>query len=158
MRLDRKTSIKVPEITVLFWVIKVLTTGMGEATSDFFIHRVGVSNKAGLAVVGLATGLALGARARPAVLGHSLRPLDLLARRRDGRRVRHDGCRRGPRWTRGALRRLDAFFSAVLAVSSSSGSRARRRCRSTASTPHAARPSIGRSSSRPSPWAPLRAT
>jgi uncharacterized membrane-anchored protein len=26
---------KVPEITALFWVIKVLTTGMGEATSDF---------------------------------------------------------------------------------------------------------------------------
>lgn len=26
---------KVPEITVLFWVIKVLTTGMGEAMSDF---------------------------------------------------------------------------------------------------------------------------
>ena len=26
---------KVPQITVLFWVIKVLTTGMGEATSDY---------------------------------------------------------------------------------------------------------------------------
>jgi uncharacterized membrane-anchored protein len=26
---------KVPEITVLFWVIKVLTTGMGETTSDY---------------------------------------------------------------------------------------------------------------------------
>jgi len=26
---------KVPEITVLFWVIKVLTTGMGEAASDY---------------------------------------------------------------------------------------------------------------------------
>src|SRR3954466_9381956 len=26
---------KVPEITLLFWVIKVLTTGMGEAMSDF---------------------------------------------------------------------------------------------------------------------------
>jgi uncharacterized membrane-anchored protein len=26
---------KVPEITVLFWVIKILTTGMGEAASDF---------------------------------------------------------------------------------------------------------------------------
>jgi uncharacterized membrane-anchored protein len=29
---------KVPELTVYFWVIKVLTTGMGEATSDFFVH------------------------------------------------------------------------------------------------------------------------
>ena len=27
---------KVPEITFLFWVIKILTTGMGEAASDYF--------------------------------------------------------------------------------------------------------------------------
>jgi uncharacterized membrane-anchored protein len=30
---------KVPELTIYFWVIKVLTTGMGETTSDFFVHR-----------------------------------------------------------------------------------------------------------------------
>jgi uncharacterized membrane-anchored protein len=30
---------KVPEISVLFWVIKVLTTGMGETTSDFFVKQ-----------------------------------------------------------------------------------------------------------------------
>src|SRR4029077_9791296 len=29
---------KVPELTIYFWVIKVLTTGMGEAMSDFFVH------------------------------------------------------------------------------------------------------------------------
>jgi uncharacterized membrane-anchored protein len=28
-----------PVITVSFWVIKVLTTGMGETTSDFLVHR-----------------------------------------------------------------------------------------------------------------------
>src|SRR5450432_3601671 len=28
---------KVPEIGVLFWVIKLLTTGMGEATSDYLV-------------------------------------------------------------------------------------------------------------------------
>ena len=27
----------VPEVTALFWVVKVLTTGMGETTSDFFV-------------------------------------------------------------------------------------------------------------------------
>ncbi len=27
---------KVPEVTVFFWIIKILTTGMGETTSDFF--------------------------------------------------------------------------------------------------------------------------
>ena len=32
---------KVPEITATFWVIKVLTTGMGEAASDFLVRRYG---------------------------------------------------------------------------------------------------------------------
>jgi uncharacterized membrane-anchored protein len=31
----RPLAAKVPEITVLFWVVKVLTTGMGEAASDY---------------------------------------------------------------------------------------------------------------------------
>jgi uncharacterized membrane-anchored protein len=29
---------KVPELTIYFWIIKILTTGMGETTSDFFVH------------------------------------------------------------------------------------------------------------------------
>ena len=31
---------RVAEVTALFWVIKVLSTGMGEATSDFLVHKV----------------------------------------------------------------------------------------------------------------------
>jgi uncharacterized membrane-anchored protein len=31
---------KVPEVTALFWVAKVLTTAMGETTSDFLVHRI----------------------------------------------------------------------------------------------------------------------
>lgn len=31
---------KVPEVTGIFWVIKILTTGMGETTSDFLVHRI----------------------------------------------------------------------------------------------------------------------
>lgn len=30
-----------PEITALFWVIKILTTGMGETASDFLAHTIG---------------------------------------------------------------------------------------------------------------------
>jgi uncharacterized membrane-anchored protein len=30
---------KVPEVTVYFWTTKVLTTGMGEATSDYLVHH-----------------------------------------------------------------------------------------------------------------------
>jgi uncharacterized membrane-anchored protein len=34
---DRRTPPKVPEITAMFWLIKVVTTGLGETTSDFFV-------------------------------------------------------------------------------------------------------------------------
>jgi len=33
-------ALRVPEITVLFWVIKGLSTAMGEATSDFMVHNM----------------------------------------------------------------------------------------------------------------------
>jgi uncharacterized membrane-anchored protein len=33
----RQALSKVPEVTVYFWIIKVLTTGMGETTSDFLV-------------------------------------------------------------------------------------------------------------------------
>lgn len=31
---------KVPEITLYFWIIKILTTGMGEAFSDFLVGKI----------------------------------------------------------------------------------------------------------------------
>lgn len=34
----RRLGVKVPEITLWFWVAKVMTTGMGETTSDFLVH------------------------------------------------------------------------------------------------------------------------
>src|SRR5271168_2237801 len=37
----RRALAKVPEITVLFWVVKVLTTAMGESTSDFLNQSLG---------------------------------------------------------------------------------------------------------------------
>jgi uncharacterized membrane-anchored protein len=48
-RLPAPVAAKVPEITVLFWIIKVLTTGMGEASSDF----LGKSNLALAGLVGV---------------------------------------------------------------------------------------------------------
>ena len=47
---------KVPEITVAFWVIKLLTTAGGEATSDYLAlgsHVVGAAVETGLLVIGL---------------------------------------------------------------------------------------------------------
>jgi len=33
-------ALRVPQITVYFWVIKALSTAMGEATSDYSVHRL----------------------------------------------------------------------------------------------------------------------
>ncbi len=41
MRQARWAMTKVPEITVYFWITKVLTTGMGETTSDFLNQGLG---------------------------------------------------------------------------------------------------------------------
>ncbi len=37
---QRSPFSKVPEVTVIFWIVKVLTTGMGETTSDFLAHHI----------------------------------------------------------------------------------------------------------------------
>ena len=47
---------KVPEITLMFWVVKLLTTAGGEATSDYLAlgsHVVGAAVETGLLVIGL---------------------------------------------------------------------------------------------------------
>ncbi len=36
----RRTYSKVPEVTAWFWVVKALTTAMGESTSDFLVHAM----------------------------------------------------------------------------------------------------------------------
>jgi uncharacterized membrane-anchored protein len=51
----RTAPIRVPEVTIYFWIVKVLSTGAGESTSDFLAHRfnpalVAVAGAAGLAV------------------------------------------------------------------------------------------------------------
>lgn len=40
-RRRRRTWVKVPEVTIWFWVAKLATTAMGEATSDFPAHKFG---------------------------------------------------------------------------------------------------------------------
>jgi uncharacterized membrane-anchored protein len=39
-RLTVRGARKVPEITVWFWVIKALSTAMGESTSDYLVHAM----------------------------------------------------------------------------------------------------------------------
>lgn len=60
----RRVLSKVPEVTALFWVVKVLTTGMGETTSDYLAHRLNPVVAVGIAGVALAATLALQLAAR----------------------------------------------------------------------------------------------
>jgi uncharacterized membrane-anchored protein len=55
-------AVKVPEIALIFWVLKLLTTGMGEAMSDFMgQHSVPIAGAVG--ILGLAVALWLQFRA-----------------------------------------------------------------------------------------------
>lgn len=60
---------KVPEVTSLFWIIKVLTTGMGEAASDFLAHTLGPLPAVALSGVGLVAALVLQFRSPRYVAG-----------------------------------------------------------------------------------------
>jgi len=60
---------KVPEVTAYFWVIKLLTTGMGETTSDYLVHQLDPPVAVALGGSGLAIALALQLCARRYVPG-----------------------------------------------------------------------------------------
>lgn len=36
----RQALVKVPEVTLYFWIIKLLTTALGESTSDYLVHKI----------------------------------------------------------------------------------------------------------------------
>ena len=55
---------RVPAVTALFWVVKVLTTGMGETTSDYLVKRFPPEIVVPLALVALVAVLALQLRLR----------------------------------------------------------------------------------------------
>jgi uncharacterized membrane-anchored protein len=55
---------KVPQITVFFWIIKILTTAQGEATSDYLDHRIAPPVAAAIGGLALVIALVLQFRAR----------------------------------------------------------------------------------------------
>jgi uncharacterized membrane-anchored protein len=55
----RATLRKVPAITAIFWLIKVLTTAMGESTSDYLVHLFNPPLAVALGMIVLAAALAL---------------------------------------------------------------------------------------------------
>src|SRR5437588_10675897 len=50
---------KVPEITVYFWIIKLLTTAMGESTTDYLVYQINPYVAVALGCLGLAVALIL---------------------------------------------------------------------------------------------------
>lgn len=63
MDLTRRTLVKVPEITILFWVVKLLSTAMGEATSDYLVNRIDPVVAVGIGAILLVIALAIQFRA-----------------------------------------------------------------------------------------------
>jgi uncharacterized membrane-anchored protein len=56
---NRNLAIKVPEVTAYFWIIKLLTTAMGEATSDYLVHLLNPITAVILGGIALASALIL---------------------------------------------------------------------------------------------------
>lgn len=55
----RSTANKVPEVTVYFWIIKVLTTGMGETASDLLARLLGPVPAVALGALALGASMAV---------------------------------------------------------------------------------------------------
>lgn len=57
--LSRYITTKVPEVTIYFWIVKILTTAMGESTSDFLVNHMDPIIAVGLGFLGFAVAMAL---------------------------------------------------------------------------------------------------
>lgn len=57
--LTTKGLLRVPQITFVFWIIKGLSTAMGESTSDFLVHAMAPALAVVLGFAGLAAALVL---------------------------------------------------------------------------------------------------
>jgi uncharacterized membrane-anchored protein len=55
---------KVPEVTVYFWIIKLLSTAMGESTSDYFVFQINPYVAVAFGCIGLVVALILQLQAR----------------------------------------------------------------------------------------------
>src|SRR5579864_5526987 len=56
-RLTVRGALRVPEITAYFWIIKALSTAMGESTSDYLVHAINPVLAVGIGFVGFVAAL-----------------------------------------------------------------------------------------------------
>jgi uncharacterized membrane-anchored protein len=64
MNPEVRTMVKVPAIGVMFWIIKLLSTAMGEATSDYLVNRIDPVVAVGLGGICLVGALVIQFRAQ----------------------------------------------------------------------------------------------
>ena len=64
MRRVERAALKVPEIVLAFWIAKLLTTALGESTSDYLVYHIDPYLAVALGGIGLAVALALQLTAR----------------------------------------------------------------------------------------------
>jgi len=62
--LTTTTLRKVPEITIYFWIIKLLTTALGESTSDYLVHQIDPVLAVVLGFIGFVIAMVLQFKAR----------------------------------------------------------------------------------------------
>ena len=59
MQLAKQTLRKVPEVTIYFWIVKLLSTAMGESTSDYLVFHINPYLAVALGLIGLIASLVL---------------------------------------------------------------------------------------------------
>jgi uncharacterized membrane-anchored protein len=59
VRLEQGVIRKVPAVTLYFWAVKILTTAMGEASSDYLVHTINPYIAVGIGALGLVLSLGL---------------------------------------------------------------------------------------------------
>src|SRR5215471_8361811 len=59
MQLAKQTLRKVPEVTIYFWIVKLLSTAMGESTSDYLVFHINPYLAVALGLIGLVASLVL---------------------------------------------------------------------------------------------------
>src|SRR5256885_6249935 len=59
MQLTMQVMRKVPEVTIYFWIIKLLSTAMGESTSDYLVYHINPYIAVALGSIGLIASLVL---------------------------------------------------------------------------------------------------
>lgn len=50
---------KVPQVTIFFWIVKLLTTATGESTSDYLVHTIHPAIAVGIGFLGFAIAMVL---------------------------------------------------------------------------------------------------